>query len=166
MLVLLDDVGSGPVPTAVGPRDRLRARWHAGHLDHELAAGVSPDSTVDRSLRAQSLVQLCTRRDLARSMRRVLAAATQRPASGRLPAPVSRAPVAACATEIDELISRLLAPGPVAARGVAQARLLITEAGGPLYRVGHRASAAELRVKVRDAARALDVLDPAGRPQR
>jgi hypothetical protein len=98
-------------------------------------------------------------------MERVLAAATQRPTAGRLPAPVSRAPVAACAAELNELISRLLAPGPVAAQGVAQARLLLTEAGGPLYRVGHRAGAAELRAKVRDAAGALNALDPAGRPQ-
>jgi hypothetical protein len=166
MLVLLDIVGHGPVPTAVGPRDRLRARWHGTRLDHELASGASPDSTVGRSLRAQSLVRLGTRRDLARSMQRVLAAATQRPVSGRLPAPVSRAPVAACAAEIEELISRLLAPGPVAARGVAQARLLLTEAGGPLYRVGYRVGAAELRVKVCDAAHALNALDPAGHPQR
>jgi hypothetical protein len=165
MLVLLDNGDTGPIPTIAGPRDRLRARWHAGHLDHELANGASPDSTVDRSLRAQSLVRPGTRRDLARSMERVLAAATQRPTAGRLPAPVSRAPVAACAAELNELISRLLAPGPVAAQGVAQARLLLTEAGGPLYRVGHRAGAAELRAKVRDAAGALNALDPAGRPQ-
>jgi hypothetical protein len=165
MLVLLNNSDTGPVPAEAGPRDRLRARWHAGHLDHELADGASPDSTIDRSLRAQALVQLCTRRDLARSMQRVLAAATQRPAAARLPAPVNWAPVAACAAELNELISRLLAPGPVSARGVAQARLLLTDAGGPLYRVSHRSGTTELRARVCSAAGALNALDPAGRPQ-
>jgi hypothetical protein len=166
MLVLLDNADNGPVPTVAGPRDRLRSRWHADHLDHELADGASPDSTVDRSLRAQFLVRFRTRRELAHSMQRILAAATQRPTASRLPAPLSRAPVAACATELNELISRLLAPGPVAARGVAQARLLLTDAGGPLYRVGRHAGTADLRVRVCDAAGALSALDPAGRPQR
>lgn len=165
MLVLLDNGETGPIPAEAGPRDRLRARWHADHLDHELADGASPDSTIDRSLRAQSLVQFCTRRDLARSMQRILAAATQRPAAGRLPAPVSRTTVAACAAELNELINLLLTPGPVAAQGVAQARLLLTDAGGPLYRVSQRAGAAELRARVCDAAGALNALDPAGGPQ-
>lgn len=166
MHVLLDNGDTGPVPTVVRPRDRLRARWHADHLDHELADGTSPDSTVDRSLRAQFLVRFRTRRDLAQSMQRVLAAATQQPGARRLPAPVSRAPVAACATELGELISGLLAPGPVAARGVAQATLLLTEAGGPLYRIGRHTGTTDLRTRVCDAAGALSALDPAGRPQR
>jgi hypothetical protein len=166
MLVLLDNAGTGPVPAVAGTWDRLRVRWHADHLDHELADGVSPDSTVGRSLRAQFLVRFRTRRELARSMQRVLATATQRPAAGRMPTPVSRAPVAACAAEFNELIGRLLAPGPVAARGVAQARLLLTDAGGPLYSVGRYAGTADLRARVCGAAGALSPLDPAGRPQR
>jgi hypothetical protein len=164
MLVLLNKGDADPIPAVAGPRDRLRARWHADQLDHELAAGISPDSTVDRSLRAQSLVRRRTRCDLARSMQRLVVAATQRPAAGRLPTPVSRAPVTICAADINELITRLLAPGPVAARGVAQARLLLTDAGSPFYRVGRQASAAELRAKVRDAAGALDAMDASGRP--
>jgi hypothetical protein len=166
MLVLLGNAGTGPIPAVAGPRDRLRARWQAGQLDHELADGASPDSTVGRSLRAQFLVRNRTRRELAQSMQRILAAATQRAAASRPPAAISRASVAACAPELDELISRLLAPGPVAARGVAQTRLLLTDAGGPLYRVGRHAGTADLRVRVRGAAGALDVLDLAGRPQR
>lgn len=166
MLVLLDNADTGPIPTVAGPRAQLRARWHADHLDHELADGASPDSTVERSLRAEFLVRFRTRRDLAQSMQRVLAAATQRPAARRLPAPVSRARVTACATELNELISRLLAPGPVAARGVAQARLLLTDAGGPLYRVGPHAGTTDLRTRVRDAAGALSALNPAGQPRR
>lgn len=162
MLVLLDRGDIDPTPAVAGPRDRLRARWHADHLDRELARGASPDSSVDRSLRAQSLEDPRTRRDLARSMERVLAEAGRPPVSGRRYTPVSRAPVAACAVELNELISRLLAPGPVAARGVAQARLLLTEAGGPLYRVGRRSGAAELRAKVRAAAGALNVVEQAG----
>jgi hypothetical protein len=100
-------------------------------------------------LRAQLLVHGHTRRDLARSASRVLAAAT---AAGRLPVPVRRDQVRDCSAEFAELIGRLLAARPVPAQGVAMARILLTDASGPLY---HRASGSELRVSVRDAADAL-----------
>lgn len=98
------------------------------------------------------LVRGPARRDLARSASRVLAAAMQGPAAGRLPVPVCRDRVRDCSAEFGELIRRLLAAGPVPALGIAKARVLLADASGPLY---HRASAGDLRASVRDAADAL-----------
>ena len=151
MLVLLEEDGC-PVARTVRPWDRLLARWRASRLDRDLARGASPDATVPLALRAQLLVRGPARRDLARSASRVLAAATQPPAAGRLPVPVRRDQVRDCSAEFTELIGRLLAAGPVPAQGVAMARILLTDASGPLY---HRASGGELRASVRDAADAL-----------
>ena len=129
--------------------------WRAGAPAASTAtwpAGPRPDATVPLALRAQLLVRGPARRDLARSASRVLAAATQAPAAGRLPVPVRRDQVRDCSAEFTELIGRLLAAGPVPAQGVAMARILLTDASGPLY---HRAGGGELRASVRDAADAL-----------
>ena len=151
MLVLLEENGC-PVARTVRPWDRLLVRWHACRLDRDLAGGTSPDATIPLALRAQLLVRGPTRRDLARSASRVLAAAMQAPGAGRLPVPVCRDQVRDCSAEFGELIRRLLAGGPVPVQGVAMARILLADASGPLY---HRAGAGELRASVRDAADAL-----------
>lgn len=152
MLVLLDEVSGGPIASTVRPWDRLLVRLRASRLDRDLAGGASPEATVALALRAQMLVRVPARRELARSAHRVLATAMQAPAAGRLPVPVCRDRVRDCSEEFGELIRRLVAAGPVPARGVAKARVLLTDAGGPLY---HRASADDLGARVRDAADAL-----------
>ena len=151
MLVLLED-GDCPVAVNARPWDRLLARLHATKLDSDLAAGASPDGSVELALRARTLVQTCTRHDLALGARRVLTAATQPPSPARLPVPVCRDRVRECSAELTELIGRLLAAGPVSARGVAQTRMLLASANSPLY---HRASSADLRARVSRAADAL-----------
>jgi hypothetical protein len=152
MLVLLVD--DCPVPVDVRPQDRLLARMRALRLDAALAAGASPDATVALALRAQLLVRMPARRDLARIARRILAAAGREPA-GRLPVPVCRDRVRDCAEELEDLIRRLLAAGPVSARGVAQARALLADGASPIY---HRASRDNLRARVLAAT---DALTPA-----
>jgi hypothetical protein len=151
MLVLLED-GDCPVAVNARPWDRLLARLHATKLDNDLAAGASPDGSVELALRARELVRTCTRRDLAVGARRVLAAASQPPSPVRVPVPVCRDQVRACSAELTELIGRLLAAGPVSARGVAQTRVLLSSANSPLY---NRASSADLRAKVNRASDAL-----------
>jgi len=151
MLVLLDEAGC-PVACTAYPWDRLLARLRAFRLDSDLAAGASPEANLALALRAQMLVRTRHRRDLARSARRVLATATQPAFSGRPPVPVCRDRVRDCSEEFGELIRRLLAAGPVPARGVAKVGVLLADAGGPLY---HRASADDLRARVREAADAL-----------
>lgn len=104
------------------------------------------------SLRARMLVRMQTRRDLARSAQRVLAAAAHAPEAGHLPVPVCRDRIQDCSAELRDLIRRLLAVGPVSAQGVAQARALLADATSPAY---HRASADNLRARVRAAVDAL-----------
>jgi hypothetical protein len=151
MLVLLDEAGC-PIARTARPWDRIAVRLHTFSLDRDLAAGASPDASVALALRAQMLVRPRYRRALARSARRVLTAATQSPFGSRLAVPVCRDRVKDSSEEFADLIRRLLAAGPVAARGVAQASVLVADASGPLYR---RASPGDLRARVRDAADAL-----------
>ena len=153
MLVLLAD--DCPVPVDVRSRDRLLARIRAFRLDAALAAGASPDATVALALRAQLLVRMPVRRDLARAARRILAAAVREAAGDRLPVPVCRDRVRDCAEELEDLISRLLTAGPVSVRGVAQAQSLLADGASPIY---HRASRDNLRARVLAAT---DALTPA-----
>jgi hypothetical protein len=54
------------------------------------------------------------------------------------------------------LADRLAAPGPVDVRGVAEVQLLLTDGTGPLY---FRGATEELRARVADAMRRLEVRD-------
>ncbi|MEP7026223.1 MAG: hypothetical protein ABJB47_20965 [Actinomycetota bacterium] len=161
MLVLLDNDSGGLVAVTAGLRDRLRAKLHASRLDGQLAAGASPDSDLSLALRAQELVGARTRRDLALGAQRVLVTATLPVAVGPGMVPVNRKHVAACAAELGELIRRLLGPGPVGAQGVAQTKLLLADAGGPLYRLSMETTAGDLRAIITGAADAIGALDPA-----
>ncbi len=152
MLVLLDECGC-PIAHPAHPWDRLLTRMRAQRLDTELARGASPDATVALALRAQMLVSVAVRRDLARSAQRVVTVAAQTSPRSRLAVPICWDRVRDSAGEFAELTRRLLAAGPVAARGVAQASLLLTDATGPLYQ---RANPDDLRSMVREAASALE----------
>jgi hypothetical protein len=151
MLVLLEEAGS-PVACTAHAWDRLLVHWHAFRLDSDLAAGVSPEASVELAVRAHMLVRTRYRYELARSADRVLAIAMRSAYSGRPRVPVCRDRVRDCSEEFGELIRRLRAPGPVSARGVAKVGVLLADAGGPLY---HRANADDLCAWVRDAADAL-----------
>jgi hypothetical protein len=148
MLVLMQD--GCPVPVTVRARDRLLAWLRAPRLDTALAA----DATVGLALRARTLVRVRARRALAQAAWRVLAEAAQ-PPTVHVPVPVCRDRVQGCAPELEDLIRRLLAPGPVSPQGIAQASALLSDASSPLY---HRANPDDLRARVISA---VDALDPA-----
>ena len=108
------------------------------------------------------LVEVCTeldefahaRRALARDIRRLL-----REAGSGYPWTVTRVPmrrsaILAAADELELLAHRLVAPDPVAARGVAEVRLLLADGGGPLY---FRGASYELSAAVARARRDLEV---------
>jgi hypothetical protein len=107
-------------------------------------------------MRAQLLVQPSMRRLLARRVRQVLADARgdgyPRFLDPRIP--VQRNRVVAAADALQMLVERLLLPGPVPARGVAVARLLLTDGAGPLY---NPSSPDDLRARV---LAAVDQLEP------
>jgi hypothetical protein len=151
MLLLMDKAGC-PVASRARPWDRLLVRVHGFRLDQQLADGASPEASVELALRAQLLVRPRHRRELARAMGRVLSTARRRPRAGGMRVPVCRDRVRECEDELGELIGRLRARGPVLARGVAKAGLLLADGSGPLYR---RSSRDDLRAGVRQAADAL-----------
>ncbi|HEX4283181.1 MAG TPA: hypothetical protein VHZ27_20600 [Solirubrobacteraceae bacterium] len=142
------------VPTRPGWRERVTARVRANRLDTELARGAPP-THVALALRAQDLGERRTRQRLSRSVRRILDdARTDRPLSlARVP--TQRREVLVAARELERIAETLLTPGPVAASGVAQVRLLLIDGAGPLY---SRDAPGALRVA---ATRALDALEPA-----
>jgi hypothetical protein len=113
--------------------DRVRARAFGASLDGQLAAGRPPESSRPLAARAQDIVALRRRRSLARDWEHLLRVARRARAAPRTAAPVQRDRIAAAGPAIGELVRRLAVPLPVAARGVAMARVLLTDAASPVY---------------------------------
>jgi hypothetical protein len=155
-LVLLNSAERGDVVVAkrAGWRERVTARLRANRLDTELARGAAPTRAA-LALRAHDLGERRIRERLGRSVRQILDdARTGRPRS-IAQVPMQRSEVLAAARELDQIAETLLTPGPVAASGVAQVRLLLINGAGPLYT---RDGPAGLRAA---AIRALEALQPA-----
>jgi hypothetical protein len=152
MYVLIDDDRAGLALRRLRPWHRLLAYCQAGRLDRELAEGVSPEASAALAARATRLTSLAYRRDLATSLRRIVAAAgepalvrsaqvasTKSPGAARPPhVPLPYARISQSARLLAELASRLAAPGPVPVRGVAMVARLLSEGTGPLYREASR----------------------------
>jgi hypothetical protein len=119
-------------------RDRLAARWRPRRLDRALAGGTPPEASAALALRAERLTEPEQRRSIAQALRRILRDAREgrRAAPGRVMP--SRARVTAAGDQLSLLADTLDEPGPVAAGGVAQAWLLLTDGTGPLYNPYHR----------------------------
>ncbi len=135
-------------------RDRLVARFRARRLDGELARGVVPQARASLALRAERLGSAKTRRSLALQLLSILSQARFGRSRSMCQIPIARREILYATEDLGHLVERLLAPGPVAAAGVAQVRLLLTDGSGPLY---CRGAAAELRSLV---ARACTNLEP------
>ena len=169
MHVLLEDDQGRLALYRLRPWHQLAARFLADRLDHELARGARPEADPSLAARAIRLTSTNFRRGLAVSLQRLLAARSLPGAESALPmpaysraglagsprVPVQQARISRSAPEIAELAGRLIAPGPVPARGVAMVTRLLTDGGGPLYR---RACHDDLRAIVEQATRALEVI--------
>ena len=130
--MLRDPAGSGLVTCPDRTTDRVLARMSGASLDRRLAAGHAPESGRLLAIRAQQIVALRRRRQLARHWEHLLdVAQRQAPAVPR--APLCRDRIVAAGAEIRDLAAHLRAPLPVTATGVAAARVLLTDATGPLY---------------------------------
>jgi len=147
-LVLLTPNEDAIVPQRVRWRDQITARWRAASLDAQLAAGIPPGSRTALALRAQALGESSFRASLAERIRHVLREARAMTRLTIAQVPLRRRAIVAVAEDLDELASRLLAPGPVGARGIAKARLLLIDGRSPLYFSG---ASDELRVAVAEA---------------
>jgi hypothetical protein len=135
-------------------RERLMARVRSSGLDSQLAAGVPPAISAPLSLRAQTLGQSHSRTLLAEQILHVLGEAQGAHRTPRAQVPRRRSAILAAGPELEELAVRLLAGGPVAAHGLAQVRLLLTDGSSPLYFGG---ASEGLRAAT---ARAFDALHP------
>ena len=154
MSTLLLTEGDAVIERRTRLLDRLEAWLRAGSLDRELARGVAPETCGALSLRARALVGPCARSRLARQLRRVV-----RDARGGhvwMTHVALRPDVAEAAAELDTLADRLAAPAPVDVRGVAEARLLLTDGTGPLY---FRGAAGDLRSMVARALSRLEIAE-------
>ena len=147
-----------PLVRPGGPAHRVLARLLGASLDRQLAAGRPPESTPLLAARAQLIVALPWRTKMAANWQRLLARAAGRQALASRSAPVGAVPVcareiSAAAPAVEELVTRLEAPLPVPARGVAMATTLLTDATGPVY---SRHSPVPLEVALQAAIAQLD----------
>lgn len=147
---------------ALPPRrlaDGLLARLFGASLDESLAAGRPPEYSRLLAARARDIVSLRRRRSLADSWEHMLRVSRRAPRARRAGSPAAAA-VPVCADRIvaaepviRDLMNRLAAPLPVPARGVAMARVLLTDATSPVY---NRRAGIALGDAVAAAATALD----------
>jgi hypothetical protein len=133
-------------------RDRLAARLRARRLDRSLAHGDDPESGAALALRAATLTGPRRRRALAVTLERIAAAAGETRPRHRARPPETRSAVATLAPQLRALAGHLAQPGPVAARGVAEVALLLTDGASPLH-----ASRGDLRGAVERATRHLEL---------
>ncbi len=117
-------------------RDRCVARLRAHQLDRALAGGVRSETTQALALRARRLTSMRFRGTITESYLQILrrARGDQRPSYARVPP--NRTQVNGASHELARLAKALAQPGPVGARGVAQAVLLLRDGTGPLYNGG------------------------------
>ncbi len=149
---------AGPSGLSVAPsggiRDCLTARLRARQLDRALASGTPPEASSALAFRARRLISAAHRRALADSFRRIVREARAGPTQPSVRVVPSRRQVRAASEELTRLAETLGRPGPVSARGAAQALMLLADGTGPLY---NPTSGASLRACAANAADNLEV---------
>lgn len=123
-------------PLAMRPSrltDRVLARLLGASLDRQLADGRKPESSSLLAARAQYIVAIRHRQDLERNWENLLLAARRGRESYYPAVPVRADRIVAAEPVIRELVRCVTVPLPVAARGVAMATALLTDALGPVY---------------------------------
>ncbi len=113
--------------------DRVLARILGASLDRQLAAGRTPESTPLLAARAQHIVAIARRRRLACNWENLLRVAQGAHGSYNGALAIRRDRVVAAEPAVRELVHRMTAPLPVAARGIAMATELLTDGLGPVY---------------------------------
>jgi hypothetical protein len=153
-VVVLVDPRQGVMARNASLRERVTVRMHQDRLDRALAAGTCPENTAELALRAANLVSTPTRRQIARSLTRLLNQAAAPPPRLPAPQPLAQLPrVTAARHELETLRNRVLLPGPVNVRGMALVHNLLTDGSGPLFRLRSQEDLADLAIR---AAHALE----------
>ncbi len=139
------------------PLSRLIARLRAGHFDRLLASGAAVPMGSALEVHAQRLVSVTERETIARTLMRAVRETAAPITAPLLPLPLvsARVPfhrdnITAAEAEISTVTLLLHSPRPVAARGMARLRLLLTDGAGPFYRHGRGDLEARLTVALAD----------------
>jgi hypothetical protein len=112
---------------------RLRVRLRRDGLDRRIAAGEDVHGDADLGRRAAQLTDLDTRHRIAATIDRVIDEAAAPPAPFSSKVPLARGAIVTCAPRLCQIAGRLEGNGAVAARGVAQAAMLVREGDSPLF---------------------------------
>jgi hypothetical protein len=112
---------------------RLRGHWRATELDRALAAGVDPETTPEIAAHAESLCSRRKREALAGAIYLALKDASLGTSPLSVRVPIARDAVRRNRPELLALAAELRQATDVSPRGVAAARLLVTNGTGPLY---------------------------------
>jgi hypothetical protein len=148
--VLLRSAPHNPAPDQGRPWDRLAARLLASSLDRQLAAGCPPQTSRALAIRAEQIVSPAGRRELARYWAHVLDLSVRPPVPLPLHGPLRRGAVARAERDVREMIDVLTGGQPIATRGAALARWLLSDGTGPLH---NQRSPLQLSAAVQDATR-------------
>ena len=134
-LLLTEQPDGGYVTSHVSQtRLRMLVRMRAADLDAALARGASPDSSPTLSLRAHQLIGSTVRRRLSREIRSLLVRAGRPLHPMHSTVPICRDKIIDAREPLRELADRLITPGPVDARGIAQLKRLLRDGDGPVFR--------------------------------
>jgi hypothetical protein len=120
-------------PVHEGYLTRLRVRLRRDGLDRRIAAGENVHGDADLGRRAAQLTEPGTRHRIAATIDRVIDEAAGPPAAFSSKVPLARGAIVTCAPRLCEIAGRLDGDQPVAARGVAQAAMLVREGDSPLF---------------------------------
>lgn len=128
-----------------GLRARLRVRLSRGRLDRELADAIVRDTSEGHALRARQLADPAARRQLACSLRRLLADAEDpRAALLGSSVPVLGDVVMPWREALLGLAERLEQTEPVNPLGLARMRVVLTDGMGPFYNRASERSLGEM----------------------
>jgi hypothetical protein len=122
-------------------------------LDDQLSAGIDPRQTPELSLRATQLSTRRHRRELARTLRGIVAEATEpRPPARAIAILIARPQVRDAADSLLALAARLDSPRPAHASGIAAVQRMITDTNASPFYVDCAPGAIERRAGVAVAA--------------
>jgi hypothetical protein len=129
-------------------------RMLGASLDNKLAGGRAPETSRLLATRAQLIVSLAKRRELADNWLDLLVQAREPSGFLNPRVPLVRDRIVGAQAQIQALADALLAPMPTS-RGVAMARSLLSNGAGPIY---DRACSTDLGSTLREVIARLDPL--------
>lgn len=128
-----DHRGSRPAEPRSLPL-RMRVAASRERLNRELAEDADPGSSPELALRASQLTSGRRRKQLVRSLRRIISEAHHPPLTRMRVVIINRAAVVDAEVAINTMIARLNSAEPVRAEGMAIAEWMLTDgARSPLY---------------------------------